>query len=174
MPQLYQYCILHWIHIRRWRIACISRHRHAVVIKRRLVKDTNHNSRMMLWLLVHSCCPWSVDGWRANIAIGAPWWRRCNVVREESVRRPWFVVGWWLIAARSLLCFWYAMKASRPADAWKTSYAVAGDLGSPWWCNGGHNIVRRVGGGHHDDDVTFRRRAEGVVRKYTRIYWTWR
>ena len=33
-------------------------------------------------------------------------------------------------------------------------------------------LVRRVGGGHHDDDVTFRRRAEGVVRKYTRIYWT--
>ena len=91
----------------------------------------------MLWLRVHSCCPWSLNGWRANIAIGAPWWRRCKVVRGESVRRPWFVVGWWLIAARSLLCFWYAMKASRPADAWKTSY-VAGDLGSPWWCNGGH------------------------------------
>ena len=33
-------------------------------------------------------------------------------------------------------------------------------------------LVRIVGGGHHDDDVTFRRRAEGVVRKYTRIYWT--
>ena len=42
-----------------------------------------------IWLLVHSCYPWSV------------WWRRCKVVREESVRRPWFVVGWWLIAARS-------------------------------------------------------------------------
>ena len=136
MPQLYQYCILHWIHIRRWRIACISRHRHAVVIKRRSVKDTNHNSRMMLWLLVHSCCPWSVDGWRTNIDIGAPWWRQSGqgrvsaaaMVRCRLMADQWDARGTitWLIMVRRMdvggaviviMMMWYQEMLPRPASS---------------------------------------------------------